>query len=324
MNAVSPEPCRFGFDLTEATDIESLLADKARHLTGEVSSPAAGLLQGFGLPEAGGHALVMDISIRRPMQLQQRVPAGTFLTITGHCEYDVTPDMPVPIDDFSHTLSVATVDQTLEDPVFFPAGARIQMLRFYWRQPHQVWQRTLPVGCDEAFAAVAAYSQARMQSVPPALISSCRMLWQCRQQGLGGDLYRRARLLDILAWLLAEPWQGGRSDRRPETLVTRACSLVLDALDEPWTLSSLARRLGSNECYVKQAFRAALGTGFAGWLRHERMRQAAQLLTDTDWPVIEVAQAVGYTAPGRFAQAFAQVHEHTLSAYRNRHLSAVR
>ena len=41
-----------------------------------------------------------------------------------------------------------------------------------------------------------------------------------------------------------------------------------------------------------------------GWLREERLRQARDLLVETDSPVSDIAEHLGYSSPANFAKAF--------------------
>ena len=54
-----------------------------------------------------------------------------------------------------------------------------------------------------------------------------------------------------------------------------------------------------------------------GYLKKIRMRKAADLLKDTDLPVLEVAKMVGYHGDGHFQSAFREVYGITPHKLRN-------
>jgi len=74
-------------------------------------------------------------------------------------------------------------------------------------------------------------------------------------------------------------------------------------LDDPPGLVALARIAGTNEFSLKRDFKRAYGTTVYGYVREQRMRQAAQRLRNGD-SVADAAASVGYCCPSRFAQAF--------------------
>lgn len=54
----------------------------------------------------------------------------------------------------------------------------------------------------------------------------------------------------------------------------------------------------------KDAFHARYGCTITQYIQGQRMERAEQLLANTDLPVGQIAQIVGYQNPSRFAQLF--------------------
>lgn len=75
---------------------------------------------------------------------------------------------------------------------------------------------------------------------------------------------------------------------------------------EPLPLPALAAELGVTDRHLRRIFQAEHGVSPMDFLGTQRLLQAKQLLTDTDWPVTTVALASGFASLRRFHAAFAQ------------------
>lgn len=100
--------------------------------------------------------------------------------------------------------------------------------------------------------------------------------------------------------------------------VDEALDIIHAEYAKPLSIHTLARRIGTNDCYLKRDFKARTGLGVAAYLRQLRMQQAAALLEEGRLSVQEVARHVGYASASRFARAFAQAHGHLPSSLRER------
>lgn len=70
-----------------------------------------------------------------------------------------------------------------------------------------------------------------------------------------------------------------------------------------WSAAMLAGRLHCSEATLRRRL-AKQGTGFRTLLTDVRMTRALTLLQVTPWPVEQIAGAVGYESPSRFAARF--------------------
>jgi transcriptional regulator GlxA family with amidase domain len=107
---------------------------------------------------------------------------------------------------------------------------------------------------------------------------------------------------------LVEP---NRDDR-----VTQAVELMRSELDEHWTVSKLARRVGLSRPAFARRFVADRGISPLRYLARERMERAAELLCRTDWSLAEIAERVGYDSQFAFNRAFKRHHYQSPGAYR--------
>lgn len=92
----------------------------------------------------------------------------------------------------------------------------------------------------------------------------------------------------------------------------RAVGDALDIIQHEYaqdlSISSLSRRVGINECYLKRAFREQTGMGIAAYIRRLRLQTALAMLEENRLPIHAVARHVGYTNPSHFARVFQDMH----------------
>jgi DNA-binding response OmpR family regulator len=101
------------------------------------------------------------------------------------------------------------------------------------------------------------------------------------------------------------------------SLVAAATALLLDNLASPPSPEELALQLGTNEKRLNEDFHQAFSLPIFGWLREQRLRQARQLLSQTETPVAEIAVHCGYST-ANFATAFKERFECTPRDFRRR------
>lgn len=134
---------------------------------------------------------------------------------------------------------------------------------------------------------------------------------------------RRPHLVSLVASLEATSPEGKISfepleatsyaDREREAVV--AC-IGRDYSDPDLTLEKVARSTGVPVDRVTTHVRAASGLLFKAYLNRVRVESARLLLLETDLPVSEIAQRVGYGSVPHFNRVFKELHETTPTALR--------
>lgn len=125
-------------------------------------------------------------------------------------------------------------------------------------------------------------------------------------------LYLEAKGLELIALTLHGLTQStsSRSDqpislrRADRERILQAAAMLTRDLSNPPTLDALATHVGLSVYKLKAGFRAIYQTTVYGYLHREQMQRARALLLTTDQSVGEVALAVGYLNPSKFAAAF--------------------
>ena len=121
-----------------------------------------------------------------------------------------------------------------------------------------------------------------------------------------------AEFLDVLA--------RHNGSRTPEhAVLRRAITLLLERLEEPWSISTLAEAVSMSTSQISRLFREHLGMGPAEFLRKERARRMAGLLLTSSDPVEAVAQRVGWAQASHASRAFRHTHGVSPLQYRRTH-----
>lgn len=125
------------------------------------------------------------------------------------------------------------------------------------------------------------------------------------------QLQMEGTVLTLLGqWLQLPPTPMKRRQDRWRRAVDDAIDIIHSEYQTELSISRLAWRVGTNECYLKQGFRERTGMGVAAYLRQQRMKVALALLEEGKWSIKDVAHYVGYRSLGHFSQAFRTVHGH--------------
>ncbi|MGW7353984.1 AraC family transcriptional regulator [Streptomyces sp. NPDC054784] len=101
-----------------------------------------------------------------------------------------------------------------------------------------------------------------------------------------------------------------------DPVVGAALDLVHEEPAQPWTVASLARRVGMSRAGFARRFTAAVGEPPMTYLTSWRLAVAADRLREDDAPVFRVAAEVGYASPFTFSTAFKRHHGVSPLAYR--------
>ena len=70
------------------------------------------------------------------------------------------------------------------------------------------------------------------------------------------------------------------------------------------TLEDVCGAVGFSSAYFSALFKKETGEGFSKYLTQVRVDRAKELLRETDLPVTEICQAVGYSDRKHFTQTF--------------------
>jgi AraC-like DNA-binding protein len=84
----------------------------------------------------------------------------------------------------------------------------------------------------------------------------------------------------------------------------RALATIHREPERPWTVAGLGRVAGMSRSGFAAVFTDRIGEAPASYLTRVRMAQAERLLIERDWPLAQIAEAVGYASTAAFSVAF--------------------
>ncbi|MFQ3071076.1 helix-turn-helix transcriptional regulator [Neisseria polysaccharea] len=110
-----------------------------------------------------------------------------------------------------------------------------------------------------------------------------------------------AALCGVLAWLQHDGI--GFAVYEGVNLMRQIRKLITADMAADWSSAMLAQRLNCSEAALRRRL-ARQDTNFRTLLTDVRMMRALTLLQVTQWPVAQIADAVGYDCPSRFSARF--------------------
>jgi AraC-like DNA-binding protein len=115
------------------------------------------------------------------------------------------------------------------------------------------------------------------------------------------------------------------STRQARLAIFRAAAeIVASEFAQPLTIEDVAVRVAVSPRQLQRIFTEVRGVGFRTYLAGIRMSRAAELLAQTQLPVKEVAQRVGYRDHSQFSKAFKRLYGVSPSAFRARRRASQR
>jgi AraC-like DNA-binding protein len=87
----------------------------------------------------------------------------------------------------------------------------------------------------------------------------------------------------------------------------RVWKVLEDNLEEPPSLSEIARQVGCSPFHLSRTFSKKMGLSISAFLRRLRIQKAAALLSSGRYNVTEAALAVGYRSVSAFSRSFCEV-----------------
>lgn len=143
---------------------------------------------------------------------------------------------------------------------------------------------------------------------------------RCAIEGLIYESSRDAVPTDIQHWadLIQSYVMRFLAPCDDEEQLTRLWERVGAELDAEWNLARLAHEAGYSHGHLGRLCRRQLGRSPMHHVTYMRMRRAAELLETTNFKIEAVAQAVGYSNPFVFSNAFTRCFGWRPSEYRRK------
>jgi YesN/AraC family two-component response regulator len=110
----------------------------------------------------------------------------------------------------------------------------------------------------------------------------------------------------------------GRHGLNPATqrLIRKAMAYIHSHYSEPITREEIADHVGISADYLTDCFRQELGITPMSYIRRYRIRQAGELLRESDQSITQIALAVGFSDGAHFTRTFQRELKMTPRAFR--------
>jgi AraC family transcriptional regulator len=184
--------------------------------------------------------------------------------------------------------------------------------------PIAEWQVVLDEAADGQFSVDSLRVYGRIFD-SSAICSALRNLWTlCEDEGAPSRLLARAAGCEILAELCrlgGTPFAPARGGLAPWA-ERRCLELIRARLSEDISLDELAAEAQLSTFHFARMFKQSVGVPPRVHLTRLRVENACELLEQTDLPVTEIAQEVGYSSSQVFARVFLKHRRMSPSDYR--------
>ncbi|OJV14491.1 MAG: AraC family transcriptional regulator [Dyadobacter sp. 50-39] len=303
-------------DFNMVPNPQSVMPGARNHHAGEFLTryhPKVGEMKFKSLLFPHMHVMNLHWTAQEDLVLYDSTPVDTI-----NINFHMAGSLDTTFEGLSHDLNMRPGKHNL---VFSPEGGDIN--RVAARESLEMFHISLDkrffadiIGCDDHWSE-------RMQNnlvynrpfsgvtgtadITPLMHNLIRDVKQCREGGAMRNLMIQSKVLELLAWQVAQ-------FRGPER-VERISAADIDKLHqlkkfldihflEEHSLAELSRICLLNEFKVKKGFKEMFGTTVFGYLRKLRMDHAEQLLLDASRSVEEVSDLLGYEHAQHFSTAF--------------------
>jgi AraC-like DNA-binding protein len=167
---------------------------------------------------------------------------------------------------------------------------------------------------DEQLKAMMDLDSFHVKELPtrPSIQSILHQIVHCPYEGLHRGMFLESKALELLA-LAPEQWQtdfvhsGGPKhtglNQKNRSMIFSARDILMNRMENPPTLTELAKMVSVSDWTLKEGFREVFGTTVFGFLRNYRLQQGRGFI-EQGMTVSEAACAVGYNNPSYFANEF--------------------
>lgn len=131
--------------------------------------------------------------------------------------------------------------------------------------------------------------------------------------------YLQLKIQELLLYLAdAKPEQHALTQygSQQTELIKEIHRQLTEHLNQRFTIEALSKQHLINTSTLKEVFKAVYGAPIATYMKEYRMAQAMKLLRETNLPISEIANRVGYETQGKFSQAFKDVTQMLPTEYR--------
>ena len=107
-----------------------------------------------------------------------------------------------------------------------------------------------------------------------------------------------------------------------DQMIRDAKQFILEHIQETIYVEAIANQVHLNEQYLMRLFKKETGMTILEYITNERVTMAAELLVETNFPIVTVADSVGYGTYSYFTKIFKRYMGDNPKTYRQKHKTA--
>ena len=123
--------------------------------------------------------------------------------------------------------------------------------------------------------------------------------------------------LSVMSMCVCYLYSNGIVKSRPEELSERLRTYVENHFTTELSVADLCRRMYLSKSKLYHVSRQAFGMGVSDYIRHRRVEEAKKLLVETNRPIAQIGESVGFTDANYFTRVFKSETGMTPKAYRS-------
>ncbi|MEO6348732.1 MAG: helix-turn-helix transcriptional regulator [Aquaticitalea sp.] len=101
--------------------------------------------------------------------------------------------------------------------------------------------------------------------------------------------------------------------------ILEAVAIIESNLDSLGSIRSIAQRVGINGNKIQNGFKSMYGMTVNSYIQKNRLEMAKNLLLNTNYPIQEIMQKVGWNSKSYFSKIFKETYKSSPSDFRNNH-----
>ena len=103
----------------------------------------------------------------------------------------------------------------------------------------------------------------------------------------------------------------------PNLYIRQALRYMAEHYSQPLTLAQMAKTVGLSQSYFSSLFHEVLGVSFREHLCRIRVEESKRLLLSSDYPLCDIATAMGFTDQSHYCKVFKRIVGITPGQYRS-------
>lgn len=101
--------------------------------------------------------------------------------------------------------------------------------------------------------------------------------------------------------------------------IQNCCDYIESHLEEPLSISQLAKRIGYSDYYLSRKFKAETGDSIGDYIKFAKIERAKLLLATTQTSIQDIADSLGFGTRSSFAETFRKIAGIPPAAYRKQY-----